>query len=475
MVVTGDYQCEVCGKITRIRVQLGWLNTYPIRIKCGECSIPIYGKVELQPLEGTYDIDLSNVKITDSKKQPDFIIEVSGELLTEKLKKFTNSKDNLFSPFFKNALWTMGEDNLNFFKRDIISFINDIRVKWPFVRRINELWLSGNHKYLKNEIHKVFNKTEYPADNELEYLRAVHGINIRFFSPITKLHFKDSTDLIFKILKEAMEKNPENYKELILNFDSKLNVYEQKIYLIMCNFIEKFPMILPILGLEYYEEQYKDEAIKRLGLTTVNFEDIKDFYIETFEDIIEIFDLIIAYENLLMRTDFTEMDHTINNQIKTLTDFQTKMNNKGRKLEFINSLERLDKILHVKIDNKLRNAIGHRSYEYEVESQKIIYFSSGIVGKGIQEELYLNEFVIKCLDLFRTVLNVGEIVYQTRKNSLVFKGGKIRSITDYYPKTSNSNWKNINSYSRKSNMEYRKKKNKLKAQKKARKISRRRK
>lgn len=473
MVVTGDYQCEVCKKITRIRVQLGWLNTYPIRIKCGECSIPIYGEVELQPLQGTYNIELNNVKITDSNKQPDFIIEVSGELLTEKLEKFTDSKDNLFSPFFKNALWTMGDDNLTLFKRDLISFINDIKVKWPVARRINELWLNGNHKYLKNEIHKVFNKTEYPADNELEYLRAVHGINIRFFSPITKWHFKNSTDLIFKVIKEVIEKKPENYKELVLDFELKLNAYEQKIYVIMCNFIEKFPMVLPILGLEYYEEQYKNEAIKKLGLTTVNFEDIKDFYIETFEDIIEIFDLIIAYENLLLRNDFTVMDYTINDQIKTLNDFQTKMKNKGKKLEFINSLERLDEILHTKIDNKLRNAIGHRSYEYEVESQKIIYFSSGIVGKGNQEEIYLNEFVIKCLDLFRTALNVGEIVYQTRKNLLVFKGCKIRSVTDYYPKTGNSNKKNIKYHSEKINMKYRKKKNKLKAQKEARKINRR--
>lgn len=33
MVVTGDYQCEVCKEIIRIRDKLGWLNTYPIRIE----------------------------------------------------------------------------------------------------------------------------------------------------------------------------------------------------------------------------------------------------------------------------------------------------------------------------------------------------------------------------------------------------------------------------------------------------------
>ena len=369
----------------------------------------------------------------------------------------------------------MGDDNLLLFKRDIISFINNIKVKWPVVRRINELWLNGHHKYLKNEIHKVFNKLEYPADNELEYLRAVHGINIRFFSLINKRYFKSSTDFIFNVVKDSMDQNPEKYKELVLDFELKLNAYEQKIYAIMCSFIEKFPLVLPVLGLEYYEVQYKEEAIKKLGLTTVNFEDIKDFYIETFEDIIEIFDLIIAYENLLMRNDFTIMDYAINNQIKTLNDFQTKMKNKGKKLEFINSLKRLDKVLYTTIDNKLRNAIGHRSYEYEVESQKIIYFSSGIIGKGNQEEIYLNEFVIKCIDLFRTVLNVGEIVYQTRKNMLVFKGCQVRSVTDYYPEIGDFDDKIIKSHSEKIKLKHQKKKKKLRSQKEARKINRRRK
>ncbi|MEK5149041.1 metal-binding protein [Psychrobacillus sp. FSL K6-4615] len=475
MNVTGDYQCNVCEHITRIKVQLGWLEKYPVRIKCSNCNIPIYGEVNLDQKEGTFKVDLNNVTQVEAKNDPDFLIEVSGELLTEKLRTYTGSSDTYFPPYFKSGIFTMGDYNVLEFQRTIVNFLNSIKNNWPVVRRINELWLSENYKYLPKELNKVLNKTNFPADNELEYLRAVHMLNIRFFKPIFQDYFVVTTDFIFKTIKKLLNKDHKIYRELYLMFGPKLNTYEEKIYIIMCKFIEKFPMILPVIGLDFYKEpENKDEAIKKMGLTTVDFEDIKDFYIDTFEDIAEIFDLILAYENLLVRDDFNLMNPNVNKEIKTLKDYQTKMNSKGRKLEFINSLEEFKVLFALKVDNRLRNAIGHRSYKFDIETQLINYYPSGTINKGELEKIYLSEFVIECLQLFRTCLGIGEIIYQTRKNCLVEQGHPLRRTTDYFPDLLEKKVRQITK-NNKPNDTYRKKRKKKKIQSNARKINRRKK
>ncbi|PKH10544.1 metal-binding protein, partial [Planomicrobium sp. MB-3u-38] len=172
MVVTGDYQCNVCDSITRIRVQLGWLENYPVRIKCGNCNISIFGNVYLDQQNGGYSINLKNVTTFKEAKNPDYLIEVSGELLTEKIRPYIEELDTLFSPFFKNGIFSMGE-SIGEFKQRTNRFLDKIENEWPTIKRINELWFNGNHNYLPKEIHRLLDKTQFPADNELELLRGV--------------------------------------------------------------------------------------------------------------------------------------------------------------------------------------------------------------------------------------------------------------------------------------------------------------
>lgn len=487
MNVSNDLKCEVCGKITRIKVQMGWLEKYPINIKCNECHISIFGEFNLKSNSNESFVNLKNVTLVDGKENPDFILEVSGELLTEKIRDYTGGIDTLFSPFIKTMMMfnSNGKDETEFmkYKSNVIKFLNATKNEWSTVKRVNELWLEQNYKYLPSELHKKLDDTKYPADNELEYLRGVHALNIFFLNPIFGNYFFKTSDFIFKRINELIKKDKEQFKNIAISFEHKLNVYEEKVYTIMCNFVEKFEMFIPILGLDYLPSlELKEFQLKKLGLTTVDFENIKGYYIDTFEDVVGLFDLVLAYENLFERNDFTQMDTSVNNQIKTLQDFQ-KMAKKGKKIEFIDSLKAFDKIFTLKIDNRIRNAIGHRSYTYDVKKQSINYYPSGDINKGEQEEIYLVEFVYNCFKLFETCMGVGELIYQTRKFLYVFNGVKVRSQYDYYPELrekinrskANSNSVNENYSKNKKNEreKFLKTKKKNKAARKSRRNSRR--
>ncbi|MCU5493491.1 metal-binding protein [Bacillus cereus] len=463
MIVTNDFQCNVCNSITRIQVQLGWLNHYPVRIKCGNCGISIFGNVYLDQQNAGFSIKLKNVTPLERIEKPDYLIEVSGELLTEKMRPYTEDMDTFCSPFFKNGIFPM-RGNIDNFKQNTIDFLDKIEHTWPTLRRINELWFNGNHTYLPKEIHKLLNKIKFPADNELELLRAVHFLNLIFTKNLADNYFKEISDHIFKELDKISAKN-----QLFLiaqHFESHLADYERKLFGIINKFIDKFHMFIPIYGLDFYSEKnHKEEVIKKLGLTTVDFEDIKDFYIDTFEDIGDILNLIVAYNNLKHRADFKKMKENVNKDILDIEAY-SKMRNKGRKLEFINGEESFDRIFVSKVDNRIRNAIGHRSYTYDVITQKLTYYPSGDQKKGTPENIYLTEFVLECFELMRSCIGLAEVVYQTRKFFYANQGVKPRAFQDYFPssmkknidkdrtknkKNSNKNKKKISRKSRQNN------------------------
>ncbi|MGN4271781.1 metal-binding protein [Bacillus cereus group sp. BCN115] len=359
-------------------------------------------------------------------------------------------------------------DNIGEFKQNTIHFLHQIENDWPIVKRINELWFNSNHEYLNKELHKLLDKTQFPADNKLELLRAVHFLNIRFTNSFAKTYFAEITNHIFKKLNNI--NNSSQLRLLALHFENILDEYEQKIFGIINKFIEKFHMFIPIYGLDFYLEiKHKEETLQKLGLTTVDFEDIKDFYIDTFEDIGDILNLVVAYNNLKHRADFKKMKENVNNRIVDIEDYKN-MRNKGNKLEFINGQESFDKIFVSKVDNRLRNAIGHRSYAYDVDTQKLTYYPSGDPQKGTTENLYLTEFVLECFQLMKSCIGLAEIIYQTRKIIYVSQGIQPRDFQDYF----DSPMKKITTIKDNNKQQFIKKKMKNKLAKKNRRNNRKR-
>lgn len=107
MVSRLPVKCEVCGAVTIVRLQLGYIEQHPMRLNCGSCGILITGSVDLTQdderkvvFQNAHDV---GVEIGD------YCIQVSPEFITNKVQKLEGGDLPLdFSPYLE-AFQHMGE------------------------------------------------------------------------------------------------------------------------------------------------------------------------------------------------------------------------------------------------------------------------------------------------------------------------------------------------------------------------------
>ena len=361
-------------------------------------------------------------------QDPDYYIEISGELLTEKIRPFDKAKDEFPLPPFFKSMNSMGgfrepgdENAFSKFANNYIEFLHFIKSDWPYVRRIHELWTSGNHNYLAQQMRDYLPPDRFPLNNDLEYLRGIHQLFLLgFHSVLPSDFYQKTTYAIWDGINEVAAANPSGYKLLIEFFNNNgyLNQYENRVFKILNGFVEKYPFFITTMGLEYYE--VKPDLVQN-GTTTVSFEDVKYYYLECFEAIGEIMALVVAYNNLKYRNDYFKMADSSFKTVKTLQDF-ISMRNKGNKLLFCTNTESFYNLMGLEVDNGLRNAIGHDSYTYDGVNQVVSYFPSGQIEKGDKQTIYLIEFIQKTIGLFYVLVALIELLYQTHKAYFVSHG-----------------------------------------------------
>ena len=82
-------KCRICNTITRIRIPMGYINQFPIRIHCGTCKNIISGYVKICSNEPDRGIKFTNVDVLD-EGTPSYFAEVSGELPCNKVENCQN-------------------------------------------------------------------------------------------------------------------------------------------------------------------------------------------------------------------------------------------------------------------------------------------------------------------------------------------------------------------------------------------------
>lgn len=422
-------KCEVCDSVIMVRTQVGWLPDHPVRIHCEKCGVLISGECIQDQENAGFCIHFENAKKLDPQSidigDVREYIEVSGELLTSKIRPYNKEKDEYQLPPFFNTLRAMGDDEHESFlkfKNGVLQFLYFTKTDWPFVRRIHELWLSKKYDYLPTQMREYLPSDMFPLNNEMEYLRGIHQLFLTGFNPVLPKHFFDTTTKsIWTNIAEVVNADPKGYIALTEFFVNSglIDDYESRILKILNSFVVKYPFFIAVIGLDFYKEA---PDLIRKGTTTVSFEDVSHFYLDCFEAIGEIITLIVAYNNLKYRNDFMTMPSSSFSSIVTLRDFIDKMQNKGNRITFCETDEIFNVIIGLDTDNGLRNAIGHGSYSYDGINQVIKYNSSGKQEKGATESIYLVEFIQKAWAQFQTLTVLIEIIYQTRKSYYVQHG-----------------------------------------------------
>jgi hypothetical protein len=406
-------KCDVCGAVTLMRLQAGWLDEHPLRVPCGKCGILISGTVYFDQVKGGLRYEIHNASEIN-ETEPEFYLEASGELLAEKLKRHPGGPFIWSPPPFFQALWAMGNENYAEFKGRALRFLASTKFEWPKVRRINELWLNQQYAYLPGEVAQYLPTSKFPMNNEAEYLRGVHQLNLLFLWPILDdARFGKQTNFIFRTLPVLADKPAGRYVDLLKHFaeEGLLRKYGDQLLGRLAHFVDRFKYLMPAFALRFYQK--KPKGLKKdKGITTASFEDVKGFYSDTFEVLAEMLPLLVAYNNLRYRGDYQVMRH-VRRDVTTLDDFIAK--SKGDRLQFLDGSEAFDRLVFPHLDNKLRNAVAHASYTQDLAQQRITYYPSGVTGKGAAKRMYMIDAVQRCWSLFLCMVDMMELHYQTEK------------------------------------------------------------
>lgn len=297
MVYNEFIKCEVCGCVTRIRLQVGWLDEHPIAVTCGKCGISLKGKVKIGQEIPELKFKFENAEMVNATPTtlPDYVVECSGEFPTIKMCEGWVLQDNFVTPFIRYQQKMTDFDNYKDFGRRVATFKHTINI-WPQYKRVLQLYKGGNREYLIQEIKKIFPEDFIMCRNELEIIRAVRMIEVHGFLLPLKPEIICLPEIGSSILK--LEKEQINsFIEYLNSHDGYgLNQMQEQINVLLGEFIETFPYLVPAFSLQFCEEENIDFETE--GTTTSTYDDVKQFYLDTYETLGNLLIIPAAIDNI---------------------------------------------------------------------------------------------------------------------------------------------------------------------------------
>ncbi|WP_416325915.1 hypothetical protein [[Eubacterium] hominis] len=422
--------CPVCGKITLVRVQAGYLDRHAIRFNCGNCNITIRGEYE------NGGADFPDCKLSDNDKCADYVIQSSGELLTHALRKVSSFEDTIVPSPFLNSTMLISEDNYDLFRKRMNNCLGYKAQRSSYNDWVHELYFNGKTKYLREQLDRInMNGLMKMHTQELVDIQKIHLLDIGLFKVLNDKEFENYSKMIFKQYDDFLNKdvarkseNLSKLKQLCEHFakSNELLKWQKKIYQLNQLFTEKIDKFIPVIGLEFYELDER-ELEKDFAITTVSFEEVQSIYIHGYELLGDSLSLLAAYDNLFVRGDYQKMRVNglkINKKgIKTLDDFE-KIDSNGKRIPYFNGTDKFEKMIENIFKRNIRNSIGHYDYDISLKDpfkQTLVFYD-----RKKQINISLIGFCTEIVNLMVCMQKMNELVYQTQKwhlcltNNLIF-------------------------------------------------------
>lgn len=422
--------CEVCNSGINLRYQVGFIENFDIKFCCPECGSPITITINLG-VPPKIEHHLKNAVSTyEPFEKMKFSVQTSSEFVTPK--DFSNPHNKLLldpekqvpeflmSPFIQSR-FILGPKNLIEFqthcRRGLLYKEN-----FNIYERLNFLYFSES-TYFVAELNKQLNlvglnniKVE---NNKKSMLNGIYQFNIRYFDGfLCSNEFICKNKVILDNIKKLKQDNKKQFEELIDYFTSNklIDIYERRILRTINNYIINFNQFIPSINLKYLNDNKELEYILNNYTTrTIFFDDIKNIYLEVYENLLEIYNVVMALDNIFYRNDFKKMPprptslHFLrNNKVDSLSDFMSL--NKGCKTHYLNSNEVFNTLMP-NLNSKLRNVIGHESWEYDEVTQKIKF-------ENTEQDKFLLEYAFECYSMLVNCVAIYKLLIDIKYNSL---------------------------------------------------------
>lgn len=412
MIKNSFVNCNYCKIKILLRFQIGYFDI-PFDFHCPNCGVSITG---LQKINDRFILEVNNAKEVDARlEEIDYYGDFSVELPHKKISKFESIEEMLksgFSPFINTVMLFDSEDKyLNLIKcmNKFFVFKNE---RWKKISPLYDLYFNGKIQLTKNPILELSNN--YTIENDLDVIMALHQLTLIGFNALLP---NDSLEKYISLAKKIVDK--ENIIEVgkyVSYIERKINLKKllKKVIKVYTRWIDDFEKYVPSIILSLGKKMDVLDKTK-YGIATTSFENMKAFYADSYELILEMITIAVGLNNVVVRKDFNSFFNK-----KDTFDFESYFNQ--TKYERLNLLIETEPFsTYINIDRHVRNAISHYDYEFNTTTQKIIFFDK-FKNKENNVEMYLFDLATLCYENVLIIVYLNELLYSLQKISYIEQG-----------------------------------------------------
>lgn len=304
MTIGGIIECSTCANTIRIRHQVGVIHPVRIRIACNGCGKIIKGTVDLKDPNFDFPYD----KFTNTYAKTNQIVSISTELPI--VIKSTNDEN---APFLLTPFLAITDivkfDKIEIFGNNLSLFKVLYDERFKHLLTCFELFENKNWKYFLSESHKYFNINVQDLKEEFEdSCKVIVNLNAIFFQFLnTKYYDAEFKNKLLDKSIDAVATKITELKNLKIEIETYINLETETIkgVKLIDKFLSNINSFFPVIALSYnddFTKQYKGE----IGISTFEFLDLKEMYIEQFEFLARISSLYFGLINLSERNDFND-------------------------------------------------------------------------------------------------------------------------------------------------------------------------
>lgn len=368
-------QCNACKMKINLRVQIG-LFDIPFHVRCPKCHSTIYGKVFVED----NNIDVENANIVQCDDKEFYSVELSAEFPT---RKATHKKiyEIELSPYMRNLLLYGSNEKAIEETQKTMYFANFVKSGLSEMKQNFELFWNNQDKILFARVTDMIKQYPYipfsEVNNNFDAAVALHQLLLTT-TGISSIIGKDTLGEYTKIGKLVIEDRNHltQIREFIANSRIDFNSIEIKGFKLIELFAKVYEQLIPIIALKN-GDCLENVDKNQFGIMTANFDELTDFYAKSYEWI---------FDNLKVIYGYVDEKEPFGKPISSL-------------------------------NNRVRNAIQHFDSDIDYETQLITF-----KDRNKSVDLYLIDFADLCIENFRIIFYVLELVYNLRKLDFIQKG-----------------------------------------------------
>lgn len=402
-------QCNACKMRINLRAQIG-LFDIPFHVYCPKCHSTIYGKVFVED----NNINVENAHIIQCDDEEFYSVELSAEFPTRKA-VYKKIYEVELSPYIRNHIFYGSDEKAIKKTQETMYFANFVKSGLSEMKQNFELFWNNQDKILFARIKDIIK--QYPhipfseVNNSFDAVIALHQLLLTT-TGISIIIGNNSLGKYTEIGKLVIgdRNHVTQISEFIANGKIDFNSIETKGFKLIELFAKVYEQLIPVIALKNGDCLGKVDK-NQFGIMTANFDELADFYAKSYEWIFDNLKVILGLNNIFVRNDSTKC---VNG--KTYQDFIRESNGNKMKNGYIDEKEPFSKPIS-SLNNRVRNAIQHFDSDIDYETQLITFNDR---NKSV--DLYLIDFADLCIENFRIMFYVLELVYNLRKLDFMQKG-----------------------------------------------------